>query len=975
MSFSANEIRSKFLKFFEKNGHRIVKSSPLVPQNDPTLLFTVAGMVQFKDLFTGKEKRDYTRATTSQKCVRAGGKQNDLENVGFTARHHTFFEMLGNFSFGDYFKTDAINMAWAFITEELKIDKSRLCVTVFKGEGNLPADDEAAAMWEKNCNVPKERIFRLGAKDNFWAAGDTGPCGPCSELHFYQGDLPPNEALKIFDTPAAEDQWIEIWNLVFMQFERLADGSLQNLPKPSIDTGAGLERVAAVANGLKSNYETTLLRPLIDKAAAMCKKNYTSGMSDDDVSMRVLADHARASAFLIADGVFPSNEGRGYVLRRIMRRAIRHGERLGFDDLFFHEITDEVVSQMGEVYPELRESRTAIGKWVKNEEESFRRTLRTGLRLLSQRLEKLEGKVLGGDVAFELYDTYGFPLDLTEVILREKGLTVDHAAFDKALEAQRARAGAFKNDDKGTADVFKALALEHGHTRFLGYDLKETGAGELEANAAIASDTERTPRGLFIKSKIKAIIQDGKSAQQGTGTFDVVLDPTPFYGESGGQVGDKHGELASLSGETLARVKNTLKPVENFHVTEVQATAPLKVGDIVLSRYDAKLRRETRAHHSATHLVHKALHDVLGDHVKQAGSLVTPDRFRFDFSHFEALTADQLDAIERHVSERINKKAPVQTDVLGYEDAKKAGAVALFGEKYGDKVRVLTMADSKELCGGTHAFNTGDISAFRITKEEAIAAGVRRVEGVVSEAAHKLDDQRNKMFTSLAAIAKGTPSQDSEEEKWWSGLVDKVGAARKQLGETGSFSADAGDGKVPAELHRALLRLLGNLRTSKAATRPELLKQAAGSLPLVVGLVKWLDEYDRLDKRLSEGKSQELGETAKLVVGKARDVKGTKLVAEVIEGVSSKDLRNYADRVRDLLGSGVVALGVVADGKASVIVAVSKDLTSKYKAGDLVKVLAAAIGGSGGGKPDLAQAGGANVDALPKALADLATSL
>ncbi|MCC6809359.1 MAG: alanine--tRNA ligase [Deltaproteobacteria bacterium] len=937
MRFAAAEIRSKFLSYFEKHGHRVVKSAALVPHNDPTLLFTNAGMVQFKDLFTGKEKRDYSRAASSQKCVRAGGKHNDLENVGVTARHHTFFEMLGNFSFGDYFKKDAITLAWKFVTEELGIDKTRLCVTVFKGENNVPADEEAAKLWQDDCGIPKERIFRLGAKDNFWAMGDTGPCGPCSEIHFYQGDLSPEAALKIFDTPAADDQWIEIWNLVFMQFERFADGRLESLPKPSIDTGMGLERAAAVANGLKSNYETSLLRPLIDKAAAMCKKNYTSSQSPDDVSLRVLADHARASAFLIADGVFPSNEGRGYVLRRIMRRAIRHGERLGFDDLFFHEITDAVVQQMGDVYPELRESRTAIGKWVRNEEEGFRRTLKTGLRLLSQRVEKLQAQVLPGDDAFELYDTYGFPLDLTEVILRERGFTVDQPGFDKALEAQRARAGAFKNEDKGVADVYKALALKLGPTKFLGYELKESAeqGWHIEGAGVEAG---------YVKCTVKALVQNGQPVEHATGPVDIVLDPTPFYGESGGQQGDRGGELAMSGGKPFAKVKNTLKPVEGFHVSQIDATVPVRVGDTVLARYDAHDRFETRQHHSATHLLHKALHDVLGDHVKQAGSLVTPERLRFDFSHFEALTGEQLDAIERHVQERIAKKAPIVTEVLGFEDAKKAGAVALFGEKYGDSVRVLTMADSKELCGGTHSFNTGDIKALRIVKEEAIAAGVRRVEAVVSESAKKLDEQRQQQIAEL-----------------WT----KAG---------GGGAAPA----IPVEDHRWLLRVANNFpKAAQELVAEAKAKRSPATQQVVLQLVKKREEDEVAKKQQDQAQSAQLGAVAQALAKKAKDIGGTKLVAEIIEGVSAKDLRSYADRVRDHLGSAphVVALGVVAEGKASVVVAVSKDLTAKYKAGDIVKTVAQAIGGSGGGKPDFAQAGGPNVAALPAALNGIAASL
>ena len=953
---SASDIRSRFLAYFADRGHTTVKSSPLVPYGDATLLFTNAGMVQFKDAFTGKEKRPYTRATTSQKCVRAGGKHNDLENVGVTARHHTFFEMLGNFSFGDYFKTDAITFAWDFITKEMKIDPNKLVVTVFKGEEKIPADDEAAKLWHELCGIPEERIIRLGAKDNFWAMGDTGPCGPCSELHVYQGEGPATVQSFHDNAVTDGDLWIEIWNLVFMQFERFADGRMQALPKPSIDTGMGLERIAAVANGFTSNYDTDLLLPLIQHAAELCHKKYTHSDVPDDVSLRVLADHARATAFLLGDGVFPSNEGRGYVLRRIMRRAIRHGENLGFDDVFFHKITARVVALMGAAYPELKESEGAIEKWVRNEEEGFRRTLRTGLRLLAQRTERLKqsgGSELAGADAFELYDTYGFPLDLTEVILREQKLTVDHPGFDKALAEQRAKAGAFKNADTATADVYKEIALATGPTTFLGYDLSEEKTAQGWRMIAVnGSDAAKLYADGYVRVTVKALLQNGKRVKEANGACEVVLEPTPFYGESGGQAGDHFGALLTEARAPLATVKDTQKPVDNFTVSEVEASAPLHEGMTVLAAYDAHARHETRAHHSATHLLHKALRDTLGDHVKQAGSLVQDNRLRFDFSHFEALTPAQVDTVEGHVNQRLSKDAPVQTDVLSFDEAKKRGAVALFGEKYGDRVRVLSIADSQELCGGTHARALADIGQLRVVREEAVAAGVRRIEAVAGDAAKKLDVDRRAALQEIVDALAGKEVKSPE--------ALRVAKAASYAQPQAVSIADIPD----AEL-RTQLRTIHQLLNAKSAQRQEL----AGASKLNAALVAVLNAADDAAKKEGASRDQVAGAGAKTLAAGARTVAGVKLVATVLEGVEAKSLRDYADKVRDALGSGVVALGLADGGKAHLVIAVSKDLTARIQAGALVKKLAPRIGGSGGGKPDFAQAGGPDVAALADTLA------
>ncbi len=705
---SSDEIRSKFLSFFESRGHARVVSSPLVPENDPTLLFTNAGMVQFKDVFTGRETRPYTRAASSQKCVRAGGKHNDLENVGYTARHHTLFEMLGNFSFGDYFKKDAIQYAWDFVVGELGIPMERLAVTVFRGEDGIPADDEAAALWAA-VGVPKDHIYRLGKSENYWQMGDTGPQGPCTEIHYYG----PDDLSGAFEERKVErsEGWVEIWNLVFMQFNReVVGGPLVPLPKPSVDTGAGLERISAVLQGKKSNYETDLFLPIITAIAKDLGKSYRSSEAEDDVSMRVIADHARATAFLVADGVQPSNEGRGYVLRRIMRRAIRHGSRLGFDELFFFRACGWVIDRMKHVYPELEGSRSLIQKVAENEEASFRRTLDRGLRMIEKEMEAVKAKQekqLDRLFVAKMYDTYGFPIDLTRVIANEHALVVDEDDAKRAVEELQAGSGeGALGSDKAVETVWFELEKTLGATTFTGYDAET------------------------LESEVIGLVHEGRSVSQvGPGvTAQVVLRATPFYAESGGQVGDR-GVL--VAGRAELRVIDTSKPRPSFHVHVVETgKGALEVGQTVVAKVDAGLRSATRKNHSGTHLLHLALREVLGDHVQQKGSLVGPDRLRFDFSHFEPLAAAQIEAIERRANEMVLEDALAQTDEVPIEAAKKAGAVMLFGEKYADRVRMIRLSDSLELCGGTHVSRTGEIGLIKIVSDSNVAAGIRRIEAV-----------------------------------------------------------------------------------------------------------------------------------------------------------------------------------------------------------------------------------------------------
>ncbi|ABS28083.1 alanine--tRNA ligase [Anaeromyxobacter sp. Fw109-5] len=891
---TAAQIRELFLRFFEEKAHRRVPSSSLVPQNDPTLLFTNAGMNQFKDVFTGREKRDYSRATTAQKCVRAGGKHNDLENVGFTARHHTFFEMLGNFSFGDYFKKEAIAWAWELVTSErwLAISKERLAATVFAGEGTLPWDEEAYRLWEAQ-GVPPERIHKLGAKDNFWAMGDTGPCGPCSELHFFQGnDIPCAEekAGRTCQGVACDcDRWLEIWNLVFMQFERGADGGLTPLPKPSIDTGAGLERMAAVVQGKRSNYDIDAFQSIIRAIEKLAGKRYGATDADDDVSMRVIADHARATTFLVGDGVLPANEGRGYVLRRIMRRAIRHGKRLGLERPFLADVCEAVMEEMGGAYPETRENRAFIVKVAGQEEESFRRTLDKGLAILETEMRKAIppethlGKpatpppsaprpVIDGKLAFQLYDTFGFPLDLTRVIAAERGFDVDEQGFDRNMAEQRARSEWKGSGEQAVGDLHKQIASELGETRFLGY----------EAPTA--------------RAEVKALLANGaRAAKAARGDkVEVVTAATPFYGESGGQVGDQ-GSIAAPGGRV--RVEDTRRPVPGLvtHVGVVEE-GELAVGDLVELAVDDRRRDLIRANHSATHLLQLALRETLGDHVKQAGSIVAPDYLRFDFSHFQPLSEEELNAIERRVNELVRENAETETAVLKLEDARQSGAMMIFGEKYGDVVRVVRLGPSKELCGGTHVRRTGDIAFFKIGSEESIAAGVRRIVAYTGPQAIELSQREADELRRAAALFKAGAFE----------VAQKIEQTQKRV----------------KDLERALDEAKGKIASAQSGD----------------------------------------------LAAQARDVKGAKVLAVRVQG-DGKSLRELADKLRDRLGTGVVALGAEQDGKAILLVAVTKDLTARLKAGELVKEAAKLVGGSGGGKPDLAQAGGSDPAGLEKALA------
>ena len=876
---TAAEIREAFLRYFEARGHRRVGSASLVPQADPTLLFTNAGMNQFKDVFTGRETRDYRRATTAQKCVRAGGKHNDLENVGFTARHHTFFEMMGNFSFGDYFKADAIAFAWELVTspEWLGIKKDRLAATVFAGEGGIPWDEEAYRLW-KAQGVPEERILKLGAKDNFWAMGETGPCGPCSELHYFQGnDIPCAEEKAGHPCQGVAcdcDRWLEIWNLVFMQFERSADGGLTPLPKPSIDTGAGLERLAAVVQGKRSNYDTDLFQNIIRAIEQVSGKRYDAA-TPDGVSMRVIADHARATAFLVGDGVLPSNEGRGYVLRRIMRRAIRHGKRLGLERPFLAGVCGAVIEEMGGAYPETRENRAFIEKVAATEEESFRRTLDKGLTILEvemARLAEAGQDVIAGQVAFQLYDTFGFPMDLTRTIAAEHGLSVDEPGFDKHMAEQRARSEWKGSGEAAVGDLHKQIAIELGETKFLGY---ESGTARAE---------------------VKAILVNGaRVARAGKGDrIEVIADATPFYGESGGQVGDV-GTLAGPDGRML--VKDAQRPVPGMvvHLGEL-VEGELAVGDVVELSVDEARRDLVRANHSATHLLHWALRQRLGEHVKQAGSVVAPDHLRFDFSHFQSLEPEDLRQIEATVNELVRQNEAADTAVLELAAARQTGAMMNFGEKYGDRVRVVRLGPSKELCGGTHVRRTGDIAFFKIASEESIAAGVRRIVAVTGPKAVELAQRTEAELDKAAALLKAGAFE----------VAQKIEQAQRRT----------------RELER---------------------------------------ELEEARAKLSTARSGDLA-------GQARDVNGVKLLAARVEG-DGNALRELADKLRDKLGHGVVALGSDHGGKAVLLVAVSKDLIGRVKAGDLVREAAKLVGGKGGGKPDLAQAGGPDAAGLDKALA------
>jgi alanyl-tRNA synthetase len=887
----SDQVRRSFLEFFGQRGHSIQPSAPLIPQNDPTLTFTNAGMVPFKDVFTGKETRPFTRATSSQKCIRISGKHNDLENVGVTARHHTFFEMLGNFSFGDYFKEEAIVSAWDLLTKEWALPTDKLVITVFGGEGELGPDDEARALWRKVTGFGDERIIGLGMKDNFWQMGDTGPCGPCTEIHFFHGDNPDLSRFTEEPTPDGRG-WMEIWNLVFMQYERsLADGkyALSPLPKPCVDTGAGLERVSSVLQGKTTNYDTDLLRSLVEKASEIAQKPYRGTQGDDDVSMRVIADHARTTAFLIAENVFPDRAAREYVLRRVMRRAIRHGHRLGIQKPFIHLVADEVVNLMGEAYPELQRARASIVSVSEGEEVRFRETIDRGLRLLDEEVGAMRQRgetVVRGDLAFKLYDTFGFPLDLTQVIADERALQVDVAGYNQALEEQRARSEGSKVGDKAVEEVWRAVAQKLGDkpTDFIGYS-QEDGEGT-----------------------VLALVQDGKIVDRvDGGDVTVVLDRTPFYAESGGQVGDV-GWLTLHGTPGRFRVRDTHKPYGGLFAHEGTLDGlALAVGDKVRGEVDHAARAATRRNHSATHLLHWALRKVLGPSATQKGSLVGPQRLRFDFAHQRPVTDAELATIEDLVNEKILLNAPVMTEVLPIDKAREKGAVAMFGEKYGDTVRVLTMTpDSVEFCGGTHARATGDIGFFKVLTETGVAAGVRRIEAATGHNAAQHVRALEMLVMGAARALKTNPAD-----------------LQARLDKT-------------LEGVRALEKELADLKRSAA---------------------------------LGGGASGGGGgdRVAEMLAG-ARAIDGAKVLAVQVDGLEVPVQRELADKLRDTLGDAVVLVSSVHAGKVQLVLTVSKALTSRFKAGDLIKPVAASVGGSGGGRPDMAQAGGTSVDKAAEAL-------
>lgn len=867
MSKSTAEIRQAFLDFFHSKGHQVVASSSLVPHNDPTLLFTNAGMNQFKDVFLGLDKRNYSRATTSQRCVRAGGKHNDLENVGYTARHHTFFEMLGNFSFGDYFKHDAIQFAWELLTSEkwFALPKERLWVTVYE------SDDEAYEIWEKEVGIPRERIIRIGdnkgapyASDNFWQMGDTGPCGPCTEIFYDHGD-------HIWGGPPGSpeedgDRYIEIWNIVFMQFNRQADGTMEPLPKPSVDTGMGLERIAAVLQHVNSNYDIDLFRTLIQAVAKV------TGATDlSNKSLRVIADHIRSCAFLIADGVMPSNENRGYVLRRIIRRAVRHGNMLGAKETFFYKLVGPLIDVMGSAGEDLKRQQAQVEQVLKTEEEQFARTLERGLALLDEELAKLSGDTLDGETAFRLYDTYGFPVDLTADVCREHNIKVDEAGFEAAMEEQRRRA----REASGFGADYNAMIRVDSASEFKGYD-------HLELNGKVTA--------LFVDGKAVDAINAGQEAV-------VVLDQTPFYAESGGQVGDK-GELKGANFSFA--VEDTQKYGQAIGHIGKLAAGSLKVGDAVQADVDEARRARIRLNHSATHLMHAALRQVLGTHVSQKGSLVNDKVLRFDFSHNEAMKPEEIRAVEDLVNTQIRRNLPIETNIMDLEAAKAKGAMALFGEKYDERVRVLSMGDfSTELCGGTHASRTGDIGLFRIISESGTAAGVRRIEAVTGEGAIATVHADSDRLSEVAHLLKG----DSNN------LADKVRSV--------------------------------------------------------------LERTRQLEKELQQLKEQAAAQESANLSSKAIDVNGVKLLVSELSGVEPKMLRTMVDDLKNQLGSTIIVLATVVEGKVSLIAGVSKDVTDRVKAGELIGMVAQQVGGKGGGRPDMAQAGGTDAAALPAALASV----
>ena len=861
----SSEIRSKFLRYFEEKGHAVVASSPLVPGNDPTLLFTNSGMVQFKDVFLGQDKRPYVRATTSQRCVRAGGKHNDLENVGYTARHHTFFEMLGNFSFGDYFKREAIQYAWDLLTKVYGLPKEKLWTTVYH------EDDEAFDIWTKEIGVPKDRCVRIGDKpgapryqsDNFWQMADTGPCGPCSEIFYDHG--PGVEGGPPGSKDADGDRYIEIWNLVFMQFNRDEKGTLNPLPKPSVDTGMGLERIAAVLQGVHSNYEIDLFQHLI-KAAA--RETHTKDLASN--SLKVIADHIRACSFMIVDGVIPGNEGRGYVLRRVIRRAIRHGYKLGQTQPFFHRLVADLSEAMGAAYPELVQAAERVAQVLRQEEERFAETLENGMKILEGALTR-EDRMLDGETVFQLYDTFGFPVDLTADIARERGVRVDYAGFEAAMERQRERARAASKFTMSQGVEYKGAATE-----FHGYD------------------------SLQLEAQVVALYREGTQTEEiGAGdSAVVVLDRTAFYAESGGQVGDR-GELAGVSGTFIVEDTQKIQAEVFGHKGTVKA-GRIRIGDKVMCAVDQVARSRAAWNHSATHLMHAALRKVLGPHVQQKGSLVDPQRTRFDFSHNEPMTEAQIRQVENLVNHEIRRNVEVTARIMRYDDAIKAGALAFFGDKYGDEVRVLSMGEfSTELCGGTHVKRTGDIGFFKIVSETGIAAGVRRVEAVTAEGALTWVQQQQGRLHEAAAALKTQPH----------------------------------------EITQKIAQIMDNVRN--------------------------------LEKELSRLKSKMASSQGDSLAEQAADVKGIKVLAAEIAGADAKALREAMDKLKDKLKSAAIVLAAAGDGKVALIAGVTSDVTAKVKAGELVNFVAQQVGGKGGGRPDMAQAGGTEPDKLPQALASV----
>ncbi len=853
------EIRQQFLDFFASKQHQIVASSSLIPGNDKTLLFTNAGMVQFKDVFLGDEKRDSNRATSSQRCVRAGGKHNDLENVGYTARHHTFFEMLGNFSFGDYFKQNAIEYAWEFLTEVVKLPPEKLWVTVFE------EDDEAAEIWLNTIGIPPNRLSRIGAKDNFWQMGDTGPCGPCTEIFYDHGEHiwggPPG-------TPEEDgDRYIEIWNLVFMQYNRSQDGTMTPLPKPSVDTGMGLERLSAILQNGHSNYDIDLFQNLLKAIATLAKIEIDSEQFNNNPSLKVIADHIRSCAFLIVDGVVPSNEGRGYVLRRIIRRAARHGHKLGLNDAFFYKLVKPLVKEMGEAYPELSAAQSQVEKELQKEEIRFSKTLDNGMKILEAEIADLQGDTLPGEVVFELYDTYGFPVDLTADIARERKLKIDQAGFEAAMETQRQRARA---TGKFAIDYNTKLDIE-GDTLFSGYNQ--------------VSDKNVVEK-IFIEGKAVTSIKEGDQAQ-------LVLYSTPFYAESGGQIGDT-GEI--ITENTLFEVQDTQKQGDVFIHYGIMRKGRLSVNDNVTTKVDSERRKAIVLNHSATHLMQTALQKVLGSHVKQKGSLVTEKQLRFDFSHSEPMTADEISQVEQRVNQQIRLNTLAQFDITSMDEAVERGAMALFGEKYGDKVRVVTIGNSTELCGGVHVQRSGDIGLFKIINESGIAAGVRRIEAI----------------TGAIALA-------------W---VERQGRQLQHIAHLVKSSVNETEAKV-----NLLLEKNRNLEKELAQLKAKLATQAGSDLAL-----------------------------------QAKEIDGIKILAVNLDNIDPKSLRETVDKLKDKLGQAAVVLSTVNNGKISLVAGVSKTETNKIKAGDLLNHVAKQVDGKGGGRPDMAQGGGSNPDALDSAL-------